>query len=481
MGAATATLETTGVEAIMAKAVRAAAVFNQLDQEQTDRIVRAVYEAGFNARVRLAHAAHEETKLGVWQDKVIKNVVATQLVYEDIRHEKTVGVIHHDDERGITEIAQPLGPIYAIIPVTNPTSTVLFKILIALKTRNPLIIRPHRNATNCSIEAARICYEAALSQDAPEDCVQWVSHLSREETQAMMAHPRLALVLATGGSSLVKAAYSSGTPALGVGAGNVPVFIERTADIPFAVGEIMASKTFDNGTVCASEQAIVVEKAVLGQTVDALQAHGAYFLDAEQARRVEAVAFDRDKGVMTTEIIGQPVDAIARMAGITVPAGTRLLVARLDGVGRDYPLSGEILAPIIAFYAADDFDAAAALCIDLNFYGGMGHTVSMFSNDEARIREFSLLMNAGRIVVNMPSSQGGVGGIYNRLRPSFTLGCGTGGKNITTDNITARHLLNIQRITRRRMNERFERFDKARYLDESLDVRAIEEAYNRNW
>lgn len=482
MGATAATLDRTDVvETVMGNAVRAAAVFSQLDQEQTDRIVRAVYEAGFDHRITLAKMAHEETGIGVWQDKILKNVLATQLVYEDIKDEKTVGIIFEDPVRGITEIGQPLGPILAIIPVTNPTSTVLFKILIALKTRNPIIVRPHRSATRSSIEAARICYEAALREDAPEDCIQWVREMGRDQTHALMSHRDLALVLATGGPSLVKAAYSSGTPAFGVGAGNVPVFIERTADIPFAVRQIMLSKTFDNGTVCASEQAIVVEKESLDRVVDELKLQGAYFLDSEQIRRIEPIAFDRDKKVMTTAIIGKSVEAIARMADIQVPTGTRLLVAHLEGVGDDYPLSSEILAPIIAFYVAADFEAAVNLCIDLNFHGGMGHTASIFSNDEDKIRMFSLLMNAGRIVVNTPSTQGGVGGILNTLRPSFTLGCGTAGKNITTDNITARHLLNIQRVSRRRTNERFARFDKSLYLDESLDTAAIERMYNQNW
>lgn len=476
----TAAAKTTDVESIMTKATNAAAVFSQLDQAATDRIVRAVHEAAMNHRVRLAKMAHDETGIGIWEHKVLKNMVAAHLVYEDIKNEKTVGVISEDVDRGITEIAQPLGPIYAIIPVTNPTSTVIFKALIAMKTRNPLIIGPHPKASRCSSEAARICYEAAMSQDAPEDCIQWVPDLTREQTQAMMANPRLALVLATGGSSLVKAAYSSGTPALGVGPGNVPVFIEQTADVAFAVHEIMVSKTFDNGTVCASEQAIVVEKPVLGQVTDALRVQGAYFLGTEEIRRIEAVAYDRQKRVMNADIVGRSVDTIARLAGIEVPAGTRLLVARQEEVGPDYPLSSEILAPIIAFYEGDDFEDAANRCIDLNFHGGIGHTVSMFSNDESRIRAFAMLMNAGRILVNTPSSQGGVGGIYNTLRPSFTLGCGTGGKNITTDNITAHHLLNTQRICRRRPNERFANLDKNACLDESLNAAAVERLYHRN-
>ncbi|MBU1909138.1 MAG: aldehyde dehydrogenase family protein, partial [Verrucomicrobia bacterium] len=455
---------------IVDRAVTAAAVFGQLDQEQTDRIVRAVYEAGFNQRVRLARMAAEETGLGIWQDKVIKNVVATQFVYDDIRDVKTVGIIAEDHERGIVEIAQPMGPILAIIPVTNPTSTVLFKILIALKTRNPIIICPSKKAIRCCTEAARLCYEAALGADAPEDCIQWLEQVSREQTHEIMHHPKLALILATGGSGLVHEAYSSGTPALGVGAGNVPVFIEASADIPFAVEQIMISKTFDNGTICASEQALVVEASVAAAVETELKKRQAVFLSPEETARVEAVAWDSEKKSMNAGIVGQSAVRIAELAGVSVPGDTRLLMAPLGGVGAAWPLSSEILAPVLAYYVAPDFRAAVNLCIDLNYHGGVGHTVSIFSNDEENIRRFSLMMNAGRIVVNTPSSQGAVGGIYNKLNPSLTLGCGTGGKNITTENVTARHLLNIQRITRRRTNERFQRFDARRYYDESLDA-----------
>jgi len=468
------------VDEIMARARSAFAVFGQLDQEQTDRIVRAVYEAAFGQRVRLAKMAHDETGMGKWQDKVLKNVVATQFVYEDIRDQKTVGIIGEDRERGVVEIAQPMGPILAIIPVTNPTSTVCFKVLIALKTRNPIIISPSRKAGRCSAEAARICYEAALAQGAPEDCVQWLTDVSREQTQALMSHRSLALILATGGTGLVHAAYSSGTPAIGVGAGNVPVYVEKSADVPFAVGQICLSKTFDNGTICASEQAVVVERCIADPVVEEFRGRGARFLSEAEVSRLEAVAFDREKGSMSADVVGQPASKIARMAGIEAPPDVQLLMAPLKGVGREFPLSSEILAPILAFYVVQDFQQAVNLCIDLNFHGGIGHTVSVFSNDDERIAEFAMLMNAGRIVVNTPSSQGAVGGMFNMLSPSLTLGCGTGGKNITTDNITARHLLNIQRIARRRENARLMRFDAALYLDESLDAAQIEKLFNRN-
>jgi acetaldehyde dehydrogenase/alcohol dehydrogenase len=402
-------------------------------------------------------------------------------VYDDIKDMKTAGIISEDVASGITEIAQPVGPILAIIPVTNPTSTVIFKILIALKARNPLIICPSGKAKRCCAETARICYEAALAADAPEDCIQWLTETSREQTQALMSHPGLAMILATGGTGLVKSAYSSGTPTLGVGAGNVPVFIDASADIPFAVKQILISKLFDYGTICASEQAIVVE-AVSADAVRAeFQRQGAYFLSKEETTKLENVAYDKAKGAMKPDIVGQSAAVIAQKAGINAPADVQLLIAPLTGVGEKYPLSAEILAPILAFYVEMNFNDAVNRCIDLNFYGGIGHTVSLYSNDEARIKEFALLMNAGRIVVNSPSSQGAVGGIYNQLSPSFTLGCGTGGKNITTDNVTARHLINIQRIARRRDNRRLLRFDPALYLDESLDTKAIEEQFNRNY
>lgn len=250
------------IEKTIQRANQAAAVFTQLDQKHTDRIIRSIFEEGLNNRVRLAKMAYEETGLGIFEDKVLKNVLATQVVYEDIKNEKTVGVISEDHEKGIIEIAQPLGPILGIIPVTNPTSTTMFKILIALKTRNPIIISPHHRAMECTIEAARICYEAALKEDAPEYCIQWLPKLSRENRKELMGHRDLALILATGGPGLVKAAYSSGTPAIGVGAGNVPVLIENSADIGFAVEQIMMSKIFDNGTICASEQAVVVERKI---------------------------------------------------------------------------------------------------------------------------------------------------------------------------------------------------------------------------
>jgi len=465
---------------MLEKAQIAAAVFQQLDQKETDRIVEKVFHAGFNARVKLAKMAHEETGMGNWQHKVLKNVIATQLVYESIKNLKTVGVISENHQTGITEIAQPLGPIFAIVPVTNPTSTVLYKTLICLKSRNPVIFSVHRNAVNAGKEAVRICYEAALKAGAPDDCLQIVPEHSRELTQAIMTHPKLALILATGGTGLVKAAYSSGNPAIGVGPGNVPVFIDRSADIPFAVSSVISSKTFDNGTICASEQSIVVEKRISGKVMSEFKKQGGHFLNPDEVKKLEKVAIDPASGNMSAGVVGKSAQFIADLAGIKLPEGARLMLAPLDGIGKDYPISGEILAPILGYFECDNYEDAIKTCIDLNYLGGIGHTASVYANDDKRIIEFAKIMNAGRIVVNTPSSQGAVGWTYNTLAPSLTLGCGTGGKNITTENISAQHLINIQRVARRRPNFSFHNFDLDKYTSEKLNAKDLDSEYYKN-
>ncbi len=465
---------------ILDKAQLAAAEFQQYNQEQTDRIVESVFKAGFNNRVKLAKMAQEETGMGIWEHKVIKNVLGTQLVYESIRNEKTVGVISSDPKTGITEIAQPLGPILAVIPVTNPTSTTMFKILICLKSRNPIIISAHRGASKSCSETVRICYEAALEAGAPEDCIQMISSGSRDFTHMIMAHPKVALILATGGTGLVNAAYSSGNPAIGVGPGNVPVFIDESADIPFAVENIISSKTFDNGTICASEQAIVVTRSMEKKVREEFEKQHCYFLNPEEIKQVEKIAIVQETHSMSPFVVGQPVSVIAAKAGINVPEGTKILLAKLDGIGTDYPLSVEVLAPILAFYAADDYHMAVNMCVDLNYLGGIGHSACIYANDEKRIMEYSELLNAGRILVNTPTSQGAVGYFFNHLAPSLTLGCGTGGKNITTENITAKNLLNIQRVSRRKPNELWFSHDQSQYYDESLSVDEIMRDYYKN-
>ncbi len=452
------------IDLIMNQAGQATREFKKLDQETTDRITRAAYEAGYGARVELAQMAATETRLGRWQDKVLKNVIATKLVWEDIEHLRTVGVVNEDVEGGIEEIAQPVGPIFAVTPITNPTSTALFKILIALKSRNPLIIRPHGAAKKCTIQAAKLCYEAALAAGAPEHCIQWVKRSSQDETLQMMAHRKTALVLATGSVDLVRAAQRSGTPTIGVGPGNVPVYIGKSADVPFAVEQIHLSKIFDYGTICASEQAMIVRACHAKEVHAEFARRGAYFVTGDEIDRLSQVAYNAEQRIMRIEVIGQPATKIAEMADIDVPPETTLLIAELDGVGIDVPLSHEILAPILASYTARDMDEGVEMCRRINRHGGLGHTVSMFSRNEQMIRRFAEVMNAGRILINTPASHGALGATYNGLQPSMTLGCGSGGKNITTDNISARHLLNIQRIARRKESG-FIRSDLAQVLD----------------
>jgi len=458
----------------------AAAEFIQFNQEQTDSIVENVYKAGFNNRVKLAKMAHEETGMGFWEHKVLKNTIATQLLYEDIKNFKTAGVISSDHRTGITTIAQPLGTILAIIPVTNPTSTTLFKILISLKARNPIVISAHRNAIKSCIETVRICYNAAIEAGAPENCIQIVEEHSRELTHALMSHPKIALILATGGTGLVKAAYSSGNPAVGVGPGNVPVLIDKSADIPFAVSSIISSKTFDNGTICASEQSIVVEKDNADSVINEFKKQNCYFLDDEEIEKVSGACVNEETGNMNADIVGQSAKHIANKAGINVPENTQILLASLKGIGTDYPLSTEVLAPVLAFYVTENFDDAIKHCIDLNYLGGIGHTASIFANDEQKISEYSEIMNAGRVVVNTPSSQGAVGGIFNSLNVSLTLGCGSGGKNITTENITAKHLINIKKVPRKRENQNWKEFDIDKFLNENLSADDIANDYYKN-
>lgn len=442
------------VEDVMQKALIAGHAFAKLDQEQTDKVVKAVYEACFENRWRLAEMAFEETGIGNVHDKVVKNIIASRFVYRDIRFQKSVGVLSRDEESGITEVARPMGPVFAVTPITNPTSTAIFKSLIAMKSRNPVIFHPHGAARKCTVEAASIAYSAAIAAGAPENCIQWIPRATRDQVLAFMGHKRTAMVLATGSVSLVHAAYQSGNPAIGVGPGNVPVYIGKSADVRFAVSQVLLSKLFDNGTICASEQAVVVSKFNAEEVKREFKEQGAYFLSEQEIPLVEKAAFNVAAKVMRTEVIGKSAVVIAEMAGIKVPGNTRLLIAPLanDQVGIKSPLSLEILAPILAFYEVDNFEGGIAMCRKINEHGGLGHTVSIFSNDDEKISYFAHSLNAGRIVVNTPSSQGALGGLYNSLTPSLTLACGSGGKNFTTDNITFRHLLNIQRIAYRKVN-----------------------------
>jgi acetaldehyde dehydrogenase/alcohol dehydrogenase len=468
------------IDEIIRRAQEAAAAFRDLDQPKTDRIVRAVYLTAMDNRVRLAAMAAEETGMGFGPHKVIKNVVASQLVYEHIKNHKTVGVISEDSFSGIIEMAQPLGPVLALIPAINPTSTTIFKILITTKTRNPVIISGNAIAKNCVAETARVCYQSALKAGAPEHCVQWLAKPNPKTTKELMSHRGLALILATGAGELVKASYSSGTPTIGAGSGNVPVYIGATADVPFAVRNILTSKTFDNGSICASEQAIVVKKEIAEKVTAEFKIQKAYFLSPEETEKVGRIAYDKERGMMLASVVGRPVQRIAEMAGIEVPVDASVLIARLDEVSREQPLSAEILAPILAFYSEETFESSIARCMEITRFGGIGHTAVIYSNAPERIEYFSKNLNVARILVNTPSTQGALGGMFNTLPPSFTLSCGSGGKNSTTDNISTRHLLNIHRICRRRVNQRWMSIDHRKYLDESLTAEEIEKEFSKN-
>ena len=450
---------------LLARAREAAGIFTQYGQAQVDQIVAAAAKAGSAAHIPLARLAADETQRGVFEDKVIKNLFATEYVYDEIRDAKTVGLVNNCPATGMMEFAEPLGVILGVIPVTNPTSTTMFKCLISLKTRNAIIISAHPSAPKCTVAAARTLYEAALKAGAPDHVIQWVEHSTKQMTQTLMSHPDVSLILATGGMGLVHAAYSSGTPAIGVGPGNVPAYVHKSADINTAVNDILMSKTFDNGMICASEQSIVVDSEIRDKVARRLKSQGAYFLKAAEIPKVQRVAIDKERGMMSADVVGQSAQRIAEMAGIKVPKDTRALVVRLKGVGPKCPLSREKLSPILGFYTVRGLQQGVNLCTDLMHFGGLGHTAVIWSQDDKAIHEFGETINAGRLLVNSPSAHGAIGGLYNRIRPSLTLGCGAGGQNITTDNIGVENLLNIKRVTKRMVNMRWFRVPAEVYFE----------------
>jgi len=463
---------------LVGRARDAADAFKHYDQAQVDRIVRAVFEAAYSARMNLARLACAETGMGIYEHKVVKNAWASLLVYDDIRDAKTVGEIHADPLRGIIQIAQPKGPILATVPITNPTSTAIFKTLICMKTRNPVIFSAHRGARKCVKETVRIVAEAAVAAGAPAHAVQVMTRTQSEHLDHVMRHPGLAMILATGTSSIVQLAQHSGTPTLGVGPGNVPVYVHATADLMLAARSIVHSKTFDNGTVCASEQALVVERDVATLLEPLLEQRGAYLCTHDQAVALGPVCFDMEQMRMRPDAVGQPAAALAERAGFAVPAGTRLLIAEPGGVGSEHSLSHEILMPVLAYYRCDSYESALAVCRAVGHRGGIGHTVGVYANDQRVVDDFSQ-MDAARILVNTPSTQGAIGGIFNSLRPSLSLGCGTGAGNMTTDNISVDHLLNIHRVAQFRPNKRWLGAWETT-LDETVGPGEILELYNKN-
>ncbi len=463
---------------IVRRAERAADEFRALDQQAVDRIVHAVFAAAFAARHEFARLAFEETGIGIYEHKVVKDSWASVLVYEDIRDRRTVGVLRDDPVSGITEIAQPKGVVVATLPVTNPTSTAIFKILICMKTRNAVILSPHRAARRACQRAAEVLSAAARGAGAPEDAVQLVTRADREFLDALMSHPKVSLILATGTSEIVRRAQASGRPTFGVGAGNVPAYVHASADLELAARSIAYSKSFDNGTVCASEQALVVEPEVDRKLRPLLEGRGAFFCTPQQTEALGAVCYSDQRRAMRADVVGRPAVEIAARAGFGVPEKTRLLVARAEGVGHEHPLSHEILAPVLAYYIAKDYDDALAICAAVSELGGVGHTLAVFAEDERVVADFGR-MNVGRIVVNTPATQGAIGGIFNCLKPSLTLSCGGGAGNISTDNITVEHLIEIRRIARRRENGRWLSVPREMWLDPAVSAEEILRIYER--
>ncbi|GIP02168.1 aldehyde-alcohol dehydrogenase [Paenibacillus lautus] len=440
------------IQGLIDKANRAKEKFMKLDQEQVDGIVQAMAMAGLEKHMQLAKMAVEETGRGVYEDKIIKNLFATEYIHNSIKYDKTVGIIEDNAYDSFQKIAEPIGIIMGITPVTNPTSTTIFKALISIKTRNPIIFGFHPSAQACSREAALILRDAAVKQGAPADCIQWIEAPSMDKTNTLMNHPDVACILATGGSAMVKAAYSCGKPALGVGPGNVPCFIEKSADLDQAVNDLILSKTFDNGMICASEQAVIIEEPIYHTVKKKMIASGCYFVNKEELAKLTAHAMVADKCAVNPTIVGQPAAKIAEACGFEVPESTKILVAELEGVGPAYPLSAEKLSPVLACYKVKDAEEGIARAEEMVAFGGMGHSSVIHSHNEDVILKFSDRMKTCRILVNQPSSQGGIGDIYNTNLPSLTLGCGSYGRNSTSSNVTAVNLINVKRVNRRTVN-----------------------------
>src|SRR5712675_2357142 len=414
----------------------------RFDQAKIDRICEAMAKAALRESPRVAALAVEETGYGIPADKHEKNRFAAEDVWNYFKNLRTVGVI--GDSKDIIEIASPRGVVAGIIPSTNPTSTAIFKILIAIKSRNTIVLSPHPSAARCINETARIMRDAAVKEGLPADAIHCMSTATIEGTEALMKHKRTAVILATGGIGLVRAAYSSGKPAFGVGPGNVPVFIERSADVPKAVQDILTGKCFDNGTICASEQAIVVDAPIEMAVREQFKLQGAHFLNQSEADQLAKIVATPQRS-LNPGIVGRSVEVIANMAGISVPPGTRCLLADVAGVGREYPLSMEKLSPILAFYVEDGLERGAARCNEILHYGGMGHTAGIHTRSREAAVHYGSEMPASRVTVNTPTTHGAIG-FSTALPPSMTLGCGSWGGNVTSDNVSPLHLMDIKRV-----------------------------------
>jgi len=438
------------------KAYAAWQKYRSYSQEQVDTIVEQMAAAARAASQQLAELAVEETGYGNAKDKLAKNLLCADLLPRRMRGMKTIGVLRELPEEKLVEIGVPVGVVAAILPTTNPTSTAIYKTLISLKAGNSVVLSPHPNAKKCTCETAAILYQAAVAAGAPEDIIQCINTPTLEATNALMRHDRTGVILSTGGHGIVKAAYSSGKPAFGVGPGNVPVMLERTADVAEAVRMVVEGKSFDFGTVCSSEQALVAEESLRDRTIAELKARKAYFCNESQKEALAKLLLT-PSWTVNPKCVGQPAPKIAKMAGFDVPADTPILVVELSGVGKQHPLSAEKLSPVLSLYIVKDFAAGLDICESLLRFGGLGHTCVIHSKDDARIREYGLRMPAFRVLVNTSAPQGSTG-ITTNIMPSMTLGCGAMAGNITSDNIGPLHLINIKRIAyvARRPEDAFE-------------------------
>ena len=462
------------VDNLVQKAKKAAEEYMELNQQQVNNIVKQMSMAGLEHHMELAKMAIEETKRGIYEDKITKNMFATEYIYHSIKYDKTVGVIDENDEEDYVQIAEPIGIIAGVTPVTNPTSTTMFKSIIAAKTRNVIIFGFHPSAQKCSMQAAKILRDAAVAAGAPENCILWIEEPSVMATNILMNHPDVSLILATGGTGMVKAAYSCGKPALGVGPGNVPCYVDKTAKLKTTVNDIVLSKSFDNGMICASEQAVLVDREIYQEFERLMKESGCYFVNPEEKEKLKQSMFDKEKGYkLKSHIPGQSPYQIARAAGFNVPEDTKVLVVYEEGIGEGYPFSKEKLSPVLTYYIVEYKKEGIDKAERLLEYGGLGHSAVIHSEDNDTILEFSKRMNAGRIIVNSPSSQGGIGDIYNTNLPSLTLGCGTFGGNSTTANVSAVNLINIKRVAKRRVNMQWFKIPEKIYF-EAGSIRYLE-------
>ena len=475
------------VDALVKKGLKALDEFEKLDQKQVDRIVAKASIAALNKHLVLAKMAVDETGRGLVEDKATKNIFACEHVTNYLAGQKTVGIIREDDVMGIDEIAEPVGVVAGVTPVTNPTSTAIFKSLIALKTRCPIIFGFHPGAQKCSVEAARIVRDAAIEAGAPENCIQWIEHPSIQATGALMKHPGVATILATGGPGMVKAAYSSGKPALGVGAGNAPAYVDKNVDIVRAANDLVLSKHFDYGMICATEQAIIADKDIYAPLVKELKRRKAYFVNADEKAKLERYMFGvtayespDQHTVLNSVVPGKSPQYIAKAAGFEIPSDATILIAECKEVGEMEPLTMEKLAPVQALLKSDNKEQAFEMCEQMLVHGA-GHTAAIHTNDEALVREYGQRMHACRIIWNSPSSLGGVGDIYNAIAPSLTLGCGSYGGNSVSGNVQAVNLLNIKRIARRNNNMQWFKIPAKTYFEPNAikylrDMYGIEKA-----